>query len=488
FLGSRFSGIHTAIKVKQELGIRAQIFEASNDIGGTWHVNTYPNCACDTNVHACAAYSCLYSLDWSELYSPQKEIHEYQVNIAKKHNLYEQTRLQTRVIKTTWIDNERQWLLDLQDARTNKPLPSEKYSIVFVAVGSIRVPKVPEQFKGFTGPIVHTASWDSSVDFTGKKVAVVGSGASAVQTIPALVKEAKSLVNYIRTPIWCRLRGQYSYSRLVKFLFRWVPLIARFYRFYIYVKMEITFLVFGYYKGIGARLICRQIEGEMRRRIIAQGRPDLVSALIPDYPLGCKRVVVTDDYLESLCQPNVVIERNPIISVKGKTITTADGNKEEFDILCLATGFDVQGFLGSLEGNVGLTLNEAWRDKFPATYKTLAIHGYPNLFMILGPSSLLGHSSVLIMMECQVAFACQMIRRMIKEDIAAFEPTQDAQDAYAAELQKDLDKTVWKGNCSSWYVDSKGNVTALWSSTVTRFWWLMRKFDGFKDDFTLYSK
>ncbi|CDS08506.1 hypothetical protein LRAMOSA09867 [Lichtheimia ramosa] len=449
----------------------------------------YPNCACDVPSH-------LYSLsteinpDWSKLYSGRDEIYAYQVGIAKKHNLYAQTRLETRVTNATWLDDERQWLLDLEDCSSeNKPLESVKFDIIFVSVGSIRVPRVPEEFKGFTGPILHTAQWDSSVDFTGKRVAIIGSGASAVQTIPALADQAKQVYNYQRTPIWCKRRNQFAYSSFIKFIFRYVPLAARLYRFLIFLRMESNFLIFGYYKSFLARLVRKRLEGEMRNRILKSGRPDLVDKLIPKYPPGCKRIVVTDDYLETLCKSNVVVETSPIESVKGNTITTKDGNQEEFDILCLATGFDVQGFLGHLQikGKDKQTLNEAWYDKFPDTYKTVNVHGYPNAFILLGPSSLLGHNSVLIMAECQINYAIQTLRSMIKNKIAAFEPKQEAQQTYVAGLKSDLDKTVWKGNCSSWYVNKEGDVTAVWSSTVTRFWWLLRKFPGFHKDYITYK-
>ncbi|KAI8147058.1 hypothetical protein BJV82DRAFT_597567 [Fennellomyces sp. T-0311] len=485
-IGGGFSGIAAAIRVKQELGITAHIFEGSDDLGGTWYHNTYPNCACDVPSH-------LYSLsfepnyNWSQRFSNGAEIHQYMQGIARKHGLYEQTSLNTQVLKATWIEEDKKWKLDL---RKGDELTFVYFDMIYLSVGSIRVPHVPEEFKGFQGTVVHTAYWDPNVDFTDKRVAVIGSGASAIQTIPALVKQASKLVTYQRTPAWVLVRKQYYYSRLAKFIFRWIPFANKIYRFMLFLSYESSYLLFGYYSSIYAKIARKFLAYDMKRRILKQGRPDLVSKLVPDYPPGCKRLTQSEDYLEALCEEHVTVERTAIQSIKGRTITTVDGNENEFDILCLATGFNVQGFLGNLEvqgKDKGQTLNEAWSDSFPDSYKSVLINGYPNLFMILGPSSLLGHNSVLIMTEGQVDYSIKCIKKMIKGDVVAIEPTLEAQSNFVKNLKEDLKTTVWKGGCNSWYLDARGDVTALWSSTVTRFLWLLRRV-GNTSDFITYTK
>ncbi|KAL1934199.1 hypothetical protein VTP01DRAFT_6381 [Rhizomucor pusillus] len=487
-IGAGFSGICAAVQLKKQLGITAQIFEASDDIGGTWYHNKYPNCACDVPSHL---YSLSFELNpsWSQRYSSQQEIHEYLKGVAEKYDIYSQTSLNSKVVQATWIENNRQWRLDVTDSRDEANSATVYFDIIFVSVGSLRVARIPREFESFDGPIVHTAYWDSNMDFTDKRVAVIGSGASAVQTIPALAKVTKTLYSYQRTPAWIVMRKQRHYSDFAKSVFKWVPFAARLYRLWIFLQLEMLYILFGYAQTFLGKLARNGLAAEMRNRIEKQGRAELVPLLIPDYPPGCKRLIVSENYLEALCQENIVVERSPIKQIKGRTILTEDGKENEFDILCLATGFDVQGFLGQLQvvGKNGQSLNELWRDKFPETYKSVLINGYPNLFMILGPSSLLGHNSVVIMTECQVNYAVQCIRNMIKRDIAAIEPTKEAQEAFVRDLKQRFEGTTWKGGCSSWYLNSQGEVTALWSSTVIQFWWLLRKAPRFQD-FTLYER
>ncbi|KAI8145708.1 hypothetical protein BJV82DRAFT_22696 [Fennellomyces sp. T-0311] len=489
-IGGGFSGIFSAIRVKQELGIQPHIFEGSKDFGGTWHLNTYPGCACDVASH-------LYSLstdlnpNWSKKYSPREEIHQYMLGLVDKYDLRSNATTHCEVVKATWLDTERKWKLDYRDRRyPDRELETVFYDVAFVAIGSIRVPRVPEQFKDFDGPIVHTAMWDPTIDFTGKKVAVVGSGASAVQVVPELAKVAGKLHNYQRTAVWCRPREQFAYSGLMKFLFRWFPILMRLLRLRLFLRLEINYMTFGYSNGRYARWITKLLSGDMKRRILNQGRPDLVEKLIPDYAAGCKRIAVTDDYLETLCRENVVLEKGKITEVRGRSITTADGNEEEYDILVLATGYDVQGFLGNLtiQGKHKQTLNDAWQDAFPEMYKTTCINGYPNMFIILGPSSILGHNSVLLMTEIQVNYVVQGLKLMMKQNLVAFDPLKKAQDKFVAQLKDDLESTVWKkGGCNSWYLNSEGDVTANWANTVTNFWFTLRKFKNF-DDFNIYKE
>ncbi|KAI8138275.1 hypothetical protein BJV82DRAFT_697788 [Fennellomyces sp. T-0311] len=454
-IGGGFSGLYAAIKVKKELGIQAQIFEASDDIGGAWYHNTYPNCGCDVPSH-------LYSLstdlnpDWSQLYATREEIHSYMQNVAKKHELYKQTRLQAKVIKAAWLEGQRRWQLDILDCSDNgsKELETAYFDFIFLCVGSIRVPLIPEHFKTFTGPVVHTAFWDNTVDFTGKRVAVIGNGASAVQVIPALAPIVSQMYSYQRSVTWCTLRRQYSYSSLAKFIFRWIPMVALIYRLYLFLKVCTA------QRG-GAKRFKKNLEVEMRTRMEKQGRPDLIPKLIPEFAPGCKRLAISDNYIEALCRRNVVVQTNTIKKIQGRTIVTQDDDEQDFDILVLATGFNVAGFLGHLEvhGKTEANLNHTWRQNFPDMYKSTLINGYPNMFMILGPSSYPGNNSAVAMGECQVDFAVGLIKRMAKDKIAAIEPSKQAQDKHAAKLKSGFDQTVWKGGCTSWYMNKQGDVS-----------------------------
>lgn len=210
-----------------------------------------------------------------------------------------------------------------------------------------------------------------------------------MQVIPELQKVAGSLHNYIRTPAWVLERKQYHYSRVTKFIFAYVPLVARLYRLYLYLLMELFYINFGYNNSFFSRLFKRGVIKSMQDRLTKNGRPDLVDKVVPKYPIGCKRVTPSEKYLEALCKPNVTVDRSPIKEVRGRTIVTEDGNEQEFDILVLATGYDVQGFIGNLDirGKNKTSLSEEWKDKFPDNYNSLTVNGYPNFFMLLGPTA-----------------------------------------------------------------------------------------------------
>ncbi|KAI9492354.1 hypothetical protein BDB00DRAFT_828671 [Zychaea mexicana] len=490
-IGGGFGGIYAAIKIKQVLGISAQIFEASEDIGGAWFANSYPNCGCDIPSH-------LYSLssdpnpNWSQLYASRDEIHDYIQDVARKHDLYRHTLLQTKVIKSEWVAESRKWKLDLLDCSNEgyRDLESVFYDFVFLCVGSIRVPLIPEQFKQFSGNVVHTAYWDPSIDFTNKRVAVIGNGASAVQVIPSVAQQASQLYSYQRSVSWCTLRKQYSYSAFMKFIFKWIPLVALIYRLYLFLEIELGFMsTYKNYNSLGARRYRKKLEIEMRNRIEKQGRPDLVDVLIPDFAPGCKRLAISDNFIEALCQDNVVVQTNRVKKVKGRTIITEDADEQEFDLLVLATGFNVAGFLGHLEvyGKPEQSLNKAWENEFPGLYKSTLMSGYPNMFMILGPSSYPGTNSALYMGESQVNYSVELIKKMLKDKITAVEPLKEAQDKCVEKLKTGFEKTVWKGGCTSWYMNKQGDITTFWNGTSLEFSWMLRPATSY-DDFLVYRK
>ncbi|CEP17843.1 hypothetical protein [Parasitella parasitica] len=282
-IGSGFSGMVTAIQLEKKLYLSADIFEPTEDIGGTWHYNQYPGCACDVPSHL---YSFSFELNpnWSQQYSSQREIHEYMRSVAKKYSIYKQTQFNTEVVCATWIDETNEWEIELKTSGS-KETQLGRYNYIFSGLGAICVPNIPNEFQSFQGKIIHSAYWDHDYDFAGKTVAVVGSGTSSSPII---------------TP-------------------------------------------------------------------------------------GCKRVGISDDYLQALCQRNVTVNTSPIANVQGQTITTVDGSETQVDVLCLATEFNVNGFLGHMQvhSRKGVHLNKLWDENSAKTYKTVNIHGFPNFFMML---------------------------------------------------------------------------------------------------------
>ncbi|KAI9483616.1 MAG: flavin-containing monooxygenase FMO [Benjaminiella poitrasii] len=471
-IGAGFSGLCTAIQLNKQLGIKAQIYEVSSDVGGTWHDNTYPGCACDIPS---PLYSFSFELNpnWSYHYSSQKEIYAYLRNVAKKYNIYEQTRFKTEVLHMKWIEDRQMWEIQSHNvAEDNAEVTVEYYNYVIAGLGPLRIPSIPSQLKNFKGTTVHTAMWDSSIDFTNKNVAVVGSGASAIQAIPELRKVCKHLISYQRTPAWIAPRDQFKYSRFSKFILKHVPFLMRIFRNAIFFQHEFYYFYFGYNGSFVSRLIHRLFEKLTAYRLKKAGRPDLVPILTPNFPPGCKRVAKSENYLEALAKPNVTVIPRAVKETRENVIVDTEGNEQEVDILVLATGFDVHGFLGNLHiyGRNGLDLRDKWENNFPSMYKATSIHGFPNFFLLLGPGAGLGHNSVVIMIEAQVQYAIKCIKYAMRNNLAAMEPKLDAQSAYTSHIKKQFTGTVWKTGCSSWYLKN-GEVYGLWPGTVTSFWW-----------------
>ncbi|KAI8078751.1 uncharacterized protein BX664DRAFT_342609 [Halteromyces radiatus] len=479
-IGSGFSGMTAAIQLQKKFGIRARLFEMNSDIGGTWLANTYPGCACDIP-------SGLYSFgfeqnpDWTTTYSSQPEIHDYMKRVAKKYNLYEQTYFNTAVVQVSWIESRHQWQVDY---RRIDHIQSEYYDIIFGGVGPLRIISVPEQYKAFKGTIMHTGAWDSNVDFTGKRVAVIGNGASAVQAIPQLQKVVKHLYSYQRTPTWVAPRYQLKYPNGIKALFRWIPFLMRLQRILLYLMHEMTFPLFKKSDSYFAHFVRWWFKRDMMKRLERKGRADLAPWLIPNYALGCKRIARSENYLEALSESNVTVKMGNIIHVEDCTLTHQDGSSVDVDILVLATGFNVTGFLSDLTitGRHGTVLNDLWTgNNYPNTYKTMTIKDFPNFFLLLGPHSGLG---VILMIECQVDYAIQCIKYMIRNNIKALDPTLEAQSRYVSKVKHGLKGTTWaNGGCSSYY-KSGDDVFAIWPGTVASFW-LDMKFDH--RDFTHYQ-
>ncbi|KAH8552901.1 putative flavin-binding monooxygenase-like protein [Umbelopsis sp. PMI_123] len=483
-IGSGFSGICAAVQLKEKLGIKATIIEMEDDIGGTWNVNKYPGCACDVPSH-------LYSLsfspnpNWSQNFSSQPEIFAYLQSVGRKYDIYSQTRFKTRAVNATWLDDAQQWKVEVReikswDAQGNfEEGPSEYlyFDIVFGAIGPFGVPHFPELYESFKGKIVHTAKWNMSLEeFTGKRVAVVGSGSSGIQVIPKIAPYAKTLISYQRTPAWVMPRQQFRYPQWLKKLFAWFPIIMWMHRCQIFLQNELRIVGFVYYNVVGP-IFQRFMQWQMGALLKKRGRKDLISKVVPNYPPGCKRITISENYLETLSQDNVHVIRENIVEVDGNKLTTSTGETHEVDIVVLATGYKVQEFLGPFDayGRNSTSLKSLWRGEFPDTFHGISAAGFPNMFFLLGPNTGLGHNSVVTMIEIQTQYAVQCIEYMMKKNIASLEVKKDVQEKWVKHLQKDLKQTVWAGRCDSWYMNAAGHVTALWSGSVTSYWLNTRK-------------
>ncbi|KAI8076880.1 uncharacterized protein BX664DRAFT_369650 [Halteromyces radiatus] len=485
-IGSGFSGLCAAIRVKQELGIRATVFELSDNVGGTWHVNTYPGCACDIPVHL---YSFSFELnsEWSQKYSPQAEIHEYLVRVVDKYRLRSQIKLNTEVISATWCEDLLQWKVEY---RHKEDPPETKYfDIVFAGLGSLRIPKIPKQFTKFEGPTVHSAKWDPTIDYSNKRIGIVGTGASAIQLTPELQKIATNLVVFQRTPPWIFPKAQFNYSKLVQFIFRYFPFIMRLYRWYLFLGHEWFYYGFRDNNGILAKLGLRYFRRITAETLTKAGRPDLIPIMTPNYAPGCKRIVRSDDYLQTMAKSNVNVVTSPIGNIQGNTIYTKDGQAYELDILVLATGFEIGKFGGNIKlyGRNNMDLTSYWRNHPPRTFKSTLVNDFPNMFILFGPGTGLGHNSAIGIIESQVEYGIKMIKYMMDHRLDAMDPTRSAQKVYSTRLVASFKDSVWQSGCRSFYKSIDGNIYSLWSGTVMSFWRELKN-TGFDTSFNYYRK
>ncbi|KAI9264198.1 putative flavoprotein [Phascolomyces articulosus] len=480
-IGTGFSGICAAIQLEKQLGAKVRLFEISKDLGGTWNVNRYPGAACDVPSHL-YSFSFEQNPSWTERYSSQEEIHKYLQGVARKYHVYEKTTFETEVIRADWLETKQQWQVRWRNVNDHEVVGEDIFDYVLSGVGGLRIPNVPEEYTGFSGPIVHTTYWDSSIDYTNKRIAIIGSGATAIQVIPEIRKVATHVYSYQRTPAWVNPRIQYSYSSIIKFMFRWIPFVMRFYRYYLYWLHESRFPFFGYHKKFGG-LVRKKFVESMEGRLKSAGRPDLIPLLVPDYPPGCKRICQSEFYLEAMAQKNVSVIRTGIDEIRCRTLVDKEGNEIEVDVLILATGFNVEDILGNLEvyGRNGQGLTEYFEKNKITAYKTVAIHGFPNFFTLLGQGSGLGHNSIIQIIEAQTEYVIKCIKGMKKKNLAAIEPKQSAQEKYFSNVQKGFDGTVWKSGCKSWYrSNDTGEIYTLWNGSVTSFWMSLRK-PAFRD-------
>jgi len=472
------------------------IYEKADRIGGTWFHNRYPQAACDVQSHL---YSVSFEpkLDWSETYAPAKEICEHLEGVARKHNVLPFIQCGVEMIGAEWQAESQTWkvaLKRLDDAKDGRPsLKKEKVEhagIVFyeecnfllLCGGGLHFPNVP-QFKGmekFKGQILHTASYPEHQDLAGKRVAVVGTGASGIQLVQGIGDVVEQLVVYQRTPGWILPKNQYKYSLIHQSLLK-LPLVALAYRAIIYSYAElITFRLM--YQGSPLN---RRVEKMLVDWYKEQVRdPVLRAKITPNYKVGCKRLLPATTYLQVLQQPNVTLETDPIqeFGEHGLITTSADGSQNEIpvDVVILATGFDINGFgpMVPIRGSK-LTLQQTWTELGGAeAYLNVTQFGFPNLFLTLGPNSGTGHMSAINTIECQVTYILDLMRQCREEGVRSVDVNPGIQQQWSDFQQAELDKFVWHSQpgCNSWYRGGKnsGKSTVLMPMSATRYWWRLK--------------
>jgi cation diffusion facilitator CzcD-associated flavoprotein CzcO len=462
-VGGGFSGLCMAIKLVEARMDSFLLIEKSGDIGGTWYDNHYPGCACDIPSHL-YSFSFEPSPDWSRMYPDQPEIHEYLKRCVERHGLAPHIRLNTRFHEAAWNQDEGVWQATVGEGTRIRA------RVLVCGIGGLHVPYYP-QLKGlerFAGPKFHSSTWNHSVDLEGRNVAVVGTGASAIQFVPQIAPCARRLYLFQRTPPWIVPRMDFPIADKWKKRFRRFPFLMRAFRQFIFWRQEIRVLGF-----LGNRFV-RQKATEIATHNLEKHvkDPKLRAALKPNYELGCKRVLVSDDFYPTLKRPNVELVTDPIAEIREHSIVSADGVERPVDVLILGTGFRAtEPLIGiKLIGRSGLEIHDAWRDRMSA-YLGVTVSGFPNLFLLLGPNTGLGHNSVVLMIEAQVRYVMSCLSLMKRRKRRVLEVRESTQKDFFADVQRRLAGTVWQsGGCKSWYQDPvTGENMTLWPRSVVAY-------------------
>jgi cyclohexanone monooxygenase len=464
-VGAGFAGLCAAIKLQEDGETDFVVLEKGSDVGGTWRDNTYPGATCDVPSQLYSFSFATY--DWPSSYSPQPDIQAYIKQVADESGTLDRFVFDTAVEDAAWDDETQRWTV-----RTNGGTWVSRTLVV--GAGGLSAPKLPdiEGVETFQGEVFHSAQWDHDVDLSGKRVAVIGTGASAIQIVPELQQTLAAtgghLDVYQRTAPWVIPRNDRPYSRLERTALKRVPGLQKLYRTGLYWAHEAYVPAFTIEPRIAAparKVALKNIEKGIKD-------PELRTKVTPHFAFGCKRVLRSNTYYPALDADNTELVTDPIAKVTGNAIVTADGVEREIDVLVVATGFYTTELpiTEHLTGRRGRTLAERWRETGMAAYKGTTVPEFPNLFLLVGPNTGQGHTSMIFIIESQVAYLRDALRRMRSEGLTSVEPTPEATDRWNRSLQKRMRHTVWTtGGCQSWYLDAHGRNTTLWPRSTADF-------------------
>ncbi|MFD6073405.1 flavin-containing monooxygenase [Amycolatopsis lurida] len=465
-VGTGFSGLGMAIQLRKDGREDFVILEKAGDVGGTWRDNTYPGCACDIPSHM-YSFSFEQNPGWSRAYSPQPEIWQYMRDVAAKYDLHRFIRFGQEMTGARWDADENRWHVASRSG-------DEFVAPALVAgVGALHLPQIPKLpgIERFKGRAFHSARWEHDYDLKGKRVAVVGTGASAIQFVPRIAKDVAELTLFQRTPPWIMPKPDREIPEALRKTFSSVPLLQRAFRDVLYWGLEARAIGFNgqpWVMKIGQRIAKRNIHKGVKD-------PELRRKLTPDYTMGCKRVLVSNDYYPALARDNVDVVTDGVKEVREHSVVDGAGVEHEVDAIIYGTGFHVTDAFDDLEiiGRDGRNLGKEWATEGMRTYQGITVSGFPNLFFLLGPNTGLGHNSVVFMIEAQISYVAQALRLARGK---ALDPRPEAQERFNGEIQRKLAKGIWtQGGCKSWYLDAKGVNRTIWPGFTWRYWLDTRK-------------
>lgn len=464
-VGSGFSGLGAAIRLRAEGFSDLVVLEKAAALGGTWRENTYPGCACDV-PSPLYSFSFAQNPDWSRMYSAQAEIREYLERVADSFDVRRLIRFETGFLSAKWLEPEACYTIETTAGEL-------RARVLLLGAGPLHRPARPALpgFEDFRGKSWHSAEWDAATPLDGQRVGVVGTGASAIQLIPEIAKVAAHTVVFQRTPPWVLPRLDRPFSDREKRWFRRVPALQRALRTQIYLNQEIRAwpLLGGRpLKGIGERMGRDHLHAQV-------ADPALRERLTPRYELGCKRVLLSNDYYPTLCRDDVTLADQGIDHFDAGGVVLRDGSRVDLDVVVLATGFAVvpTGDELPITGRGGQTLSARWSDRVEALLG-IAVAGFPNLFLLLGPNTGLGHNSMIFMIESQLDLIVALLRRL-RAGARWVEADGASEAAFNEDLQRRLVGTVWQSGCRSWYVDDQGRNPTVWPAFTWKYWLRTRR-------------
>ena len=453
-IGSGFAGLGLAMRLRQQGQDDFLILEKAAAPGGTWRDNDYPGAACDVPSHL-YSFSFEPKTDWTRRYAPQAEIHAYVRQCIERHGLASRIRCNSEVAEAEFDERAALWRVTTTDGATFRA------RALVSACGQLNRPLYPRiaGLERFAGASFHSARWRHDIDLAGKRVAVIGTGASAIQFVPQIVPKVARLHLFQRTPAYVLPKPDRAYSRLELALMQRWPWTQKLDRGLQYLHHEVRGVAFFLLPWL-MKPYRRQFLRHLAREV---ADPVLRARLTPDYPLGCKRILISNDYYPALVQPQVEVVGEAIREVTEHGIVTADGQERAVDVLIYGTGFAASDFLAPMRirGLGGRELSQAWKDGAEA-YKGISVSGFPNLFILYGPNTNLGHNSIIYMLESQSPHVLQCLARL-EQGVRYLDVRQPAQEAWNRQVQHDIEHSVWEQGCTSWYKNAAGKHTNNWS-------------------------
>jgi cation diffusion facilitator CzcD-associated flavoprotein CzcO len=468
-VGSGFSGLGMAIRLKQEGYDDFVVLERGDDVGGTWHFNTYPGCGCDvpSNLYS---FSFAPNPGWSSTYSRQPEISAYLKRCSEDFEVRDHVRFNTTATGASWDDEAQRW-----EVHTDEGTSTAR--VLISGAGPLFEPKMPDipGLDTFKGKVFHSARWDHSYDLQGKRVAAVGTGASAIQFVPEIAPEVERLTIFQRTAPWVMPHPARATTRVERALYLRFPALQKLSRAGVYAGRE-TF-VLGFVKQPKLMKVAEAIAKRHMRRQIS--KPGLLEKVTPGYTIGCKRILPSDKWYPALDRPNVDLETGGLAEVRESSVVTRDGREIEVDAIIFGTGFQVMDMPVAhiLRGRDGRTLRETWGESTHAHLGS-TVPNFPNFFFLLGPNTGLGHGSMVYMIESQVAYVLEALRTMRERGAHSVEVRPEAEAQFNQRVDEQIKGTVWNTGCASWYADQSGRISALWPDWTFAFRRQLAEFDA----------